>query len=151
MVGHGAVAELVPPARLQALPAVRIPSVAQCLAMILVVKLCLRSFGFNRVIIFLRNRLGTVPVVPLADPTLVRAAERVVAMAGALYPGRALCLEQSLLLYYVLRRQGIAVAYCQGVMPCPFQAHAWIEFEGEVVNDVAEHARQFARLPLQLP
>jgi hypothetical protein len=37
------------------------------------------------------------------------------------------------------------------VQPYPFQAHAWIEYQGEVVNDVPEHARFFARLPEQLP
>ena len=35
--------------------------------------------------------------------------------------------------------------------PYPFQAHAWIEYRGEVVNDVPEHAGFFARLPEQLP
>jgi transglutaminase-like putative cysteine protease len=72
-------------------------------------------------------------------------------MAGALYLGRAKCLEQSLALYYLLRRQGVAVAYCQGVQPYPFRAHAWVEYRGQVINDVPEHARFFARLPEQLP
>jgi len=88
-----------------------------------------------------------------AMPTLdvVAKYEAVVAMAGALYPGRAKCLEQSLTLYYLLRRKGIAAKYCQGVQPFPFQAHAWVEYRGQVINDIAEHAEQFARLPDQLP
>jgi hypothetical protein len=81
----------------------------------------------------------------------VRGAARSVAMAAALYPGRARCLEQSLVLYYLLRRRGVAVRYRQGVMPHPFQAHAWIEYDGEVITDVAEHAAQFSSLPDQLP
>jgi hypothetical protein len=80
----------------------------------------------------------------------VKATEHAVAMAGALYPGRALCLEQSLVLYYLMRRQGVAVNYCQGVQPYPFQAHAWIEYDGEPINDVAEHVKRFARLPEEL-
>jgi hypothetical protein len=81
----------------------------------------------------------------------VKAAERAVALASALYPGRAKCLEQSLVLYYLLRRRGIAVQYCQGVMAYPFEAHAWVEYAGEVLNDVQEHAVSFARLPAPLP
>jgi hypothetical protein len=68
-----------------------------------------------------------------------------------LYPGRARCLEQSLVLYYLLRRRGVALHYRQGVMPHPFQAHAWIEYRDEVITDVAEHAAQFACMPDQLP
>jgi hypothetical protein len=80
----------------------------------------------------------------------ILATEHSVAMAGALYPGRALCLEQSLVLYYILRRQGVAVRYRQGVIAFPFEAHAWIEYLGEVINDVPEHARRFVPLPDQL-
>lgn len=81
----------------------------------------------------------------------MKATERAVAMAGALYPGRALCLEQSLVLYYLLRRQRVAVRYCQGIQPHPFEAHAWVEYEGKPLNDVAEHAKLFTRFPDQLP
>jgi hypothetical protein len=72
-------------------------------------------------------------------------------MAGAMYPGRAMCLEQSLTLYYVLRRMGIHAEYRQGVQPHPFRAHAWVEYEGAPINDLAEHVRLFTLLPNQLP
>jgi hypothetical protein len=49
------------------------------------------------------------------------------------------------------RRRGIGVQYCHGVMAHPFEAHAWVEYHGEVVNDIPEHVRAFARLPAQLP
>lgn len=127
------------------------PSVFRCGAMILALKVSLRLYGFGRVMKWIRRRVESVPASAWLDLDAVKAAERAVATAGALYPGRALCLEQSLLLYYVLRRQGIAVSYCQGIMSHPFQAHAWIEYQGRVINDIEEHARQFARLPLQLP
>jgi hypothetical protein len=77
--------------------------------------------------------------------------EYAVAMAGALYPARAMCLEQSLTLYYLLRREGILVGYCQGAVPYPFESHAWVEYRGEPVNDVAEHVKLFAKLPALLP
>jgi hypothetical protein len=72
-------------------------------------------------------------------------------MAAAFYPGRAECLERSLVLYYILRRQGVRVRYCHGVQPSPLTAHAWIEYGGEVINDVPEHVKEFSRLPDQLP
>lgn len=129
----------------------RRPSVLQCGALLLALKLALRVYGFGKVLRAIGRRMERIPATTWLDPEAVKAAERVVATAAALYPGRALCLEQSLVLYYLLRRHGVAVTYCQGVMPHPFQAHAWVEYDGEVISDVAEHARQFVRLPIQLP
>ena len=73
------------------------------------------------------------------------------ALLCALYPGRAKCLERSLTLYRVLREQGVSVTYCQGVMTHPFAAHAWIEYQGAVLNDIPEHVGQYARFQGQLP
>jgi hypothetical protein len=119
--------------------------------MLLVMKMMLRVRGFSRTIEWIRRQVETVPPIALVDVAVVRSAERAVAMAGAIYPGRALCLEQSLVLYYMMRRQGIAVRYCQGVRPHPFEAHAWVEYLDEAINDVPEHLKPFARLPGQLP
>ena len=129
----------------------RFPSALRCGAMILGVKVALRTAGFARVIRWIARRVEPIPATTWLDIEAVRAAERAVATAAALYPGRALCLEQSLVLYYVLRRHGVAVGYRQGIMAHPFQAHAWIEYRGEVISDVPEHALQFVRLPDQLP
>ncbi len=119
--------------------------------MIFALKVALRTYGFGKVIRWIGRRVESIPPTAWLDAGAVRASERAVAMAGALYPGRALCLEQSLVLYYFLRRRGVMIKYCQGVMAHPFQAHAWIEYDGEVISDVAEHAKQFTRLPDQLP
>jgi hypothetical protein len=130
---------------------VPVPSVLRCGLAITWIKLLLRTRGFLGTTGWIRRRVEQVPTTAAASPEQVRAVEYAVAMAGALYPGRAKCLEQSLTLYYLLRRSGVVVKYCQGVQPYPFQAHAWVEYRGEVINDVAEHARFFARLPDQLP
>jgi hypothetical protein len=116
-----------------------------------VIKLALKARGFERTIGWIRREIGEIPATESASMDTVKAAEYAVAMAGALYPGRAKCLEQSLVLYYLLRRQGVALQYCHGVQPYPFRAHAWIEYRGRVINDVPEHALQFARLPERLP
>jgi hypothetical protein len=114
-------------------------------------KILLRVRGFRATLDWIRDRIEHLAATSEARLETVMAVEYAVAMAGALYPGRAKCLEQSLTLYYLLRGQGVAAVYCQGVQPYPFQAHAWIEYQGKVINDVAEHARFFARLPEQLP
>jgi hypothetical protein len=132
---------------------VRAPSVLRCGLLILAVKLALKICGFGRTLGWLRRRVGRVPTLAMGavDVDEVAATEHAVAIAGALYPGRALCLEQSLVLYLLLRRQGVAVKYCQGFQAHPFQAHAWIEYQRQPINDVAEHVRLYARLPDQLP
>jgi hypothetical protein len=129
---------------------VKPPSVLRCGLMLLALKLALKLRGFGPTIRWIGRRVRLVPQRAV-EPATVPAAERAVATAAAFYPGRALCLEQSLVLYYVLRRQGVAVKYCHGIRPHPFEAHAWIEYGGEVINDVPEHLKPFARLPEQLP
>lgn len=127
------------------------PTVLQCGVLIAALKCGLRIWGYARVIAWLRRRAQAQAATQWLDLAAVRGIERSVATAAALYPGRALCLEQSLVLYWLLRRRGVAARYCHGVAARPFQAHAWLEYQGEVVTDVAEHARRFARLPDQLP
>lgn len=129
----------------------RAPSVIVCAFTILVLKIALKVAGFAPTIGWLRSHVPAISQAPNRASEIVSAAERAVATAGAVYPGRALCLEQSLALYYLLRRQGLPVKYCQGVQPHPFEAHAWVEYDGHPVNDVREHVRLFARLPDQLP
>jgi hypothetical protein len=130
---------------------VKVPSVLWCACLITWIKFLLWALGFTGAVAWIRTRVGRVPQAVAASRAAVSSVEYAVATAGALYPGRAKCLEQSLVLYYLLRSQGIAVNYRQGVQPYPFQAHAWIEYRGEVVNDIPEHARQFTALSDQLP
>src|SRR6266498_1224833 len=87
----------------------RVPSVFKCGVMIFALKAALRLRGFGRVIGWIWRRSVPIPATAWLDTEAVKAAERAVATAGALYPGRARCLEQSLVLYYLLRRHGIAV------------------------------------------
>ena len=128
-----------------------VPSVVRCMLLILALKMALRIAGFDRTIRWIRHRVAHIPtdLTPRADE--IAAVEHSVAMAGALYPGRALCLEQSFVLYYLLRRDGVAAKFYQGVQAHPFAAHAWVEYHGELLNDIAEHLKPFAPLPGLLP
>lgn len=130
---------------------IRVPLVLTSGIMIAVLKLSLKVRGYRRTIEWIRRRVEHVPVRMDVPPTVVKAAEWWVAMAAAFYPGRAQCLERSLVLYYVLRRQGVPVKYCHGVQPWPLMSHAWVEYGSEVINDVPEHVKEFSRLPDQLP
>jgi hypothetical protein len=134
-----------------ALVAVNVPSVLRCACLITWVKVLLLTRGLPGAVAWIRIRVAPVPQTVGPSLTSVKRIESAVAMAGALYPGRAKCLEQSLVLYYLLRSQGVGANYRQGVQPFPFQAHAWVEYRGEVVNDVPEHARQFTPLTALLP
>lgn len=130
---------------------VLIPSVFYCGVLLLAVKGMLKILGYTSTIHWIGVRVRSIPLTSPASLDEVKNVEWRVAMAGALYPGRARCLEQSLVLYYILRGQGVPATYQQGVQPHPFQAHAWIEYRGEIINDVEEHVFPFARLPKQLP
>lgn len=141
--------------RSDAVPAVRrvihVPSVLSCAAEITRIKRRLRGRGLDATLRWVRKRVDGVACNEDFPIDVVRAVEHRIALAGALYPARALCLEQSLALYCLLRRQGVAVRYRTGVQPFPFVAHAWVEYRGEVINDVAEHVKWFAPLPEPLP
>lgn len=129
----------------------RVPSVVRSGLLIAALKLSLKTRGFAPTIEWIRRRVEPVPRLGDVDPTIVKAAEWSVAMAAAFYPGRAQCLERSLVLYYILRRQGVPVRYCHGVQPWPLISHAWVEYRGEVINDVPERVKEFSRFPDQLP
>lgn len=125
----------------------RPPSLAATAALLTAVRLGLRTVGFGRVLTLARrwaDPRGREVVVERA--ALEPVVERV-AMAAAFFPGRAECLEQSLTLYLLLRRRGVAVELRLGVQPYPFAAHAWVEHDGVPLNDRAEMLTSYVRLP----
>jgi hypothetical protein len=128
-----------------------VPSVARCLVAIAIIKARVLVFGLGPTLRWIRRReTRTIPTT-LAPNTFLSACEYAVALAAALYPGRARCLERSLTLFDFARRAGIPVTYHHGVQPLPFAAHAWVEYEGRVINDADEHVITFRRLPQVCP
>jgi hypothetical protein len=71
----------------------------------------------------------------------------IVSAAAAFLPWRALCLEQSLALCFLLRRRGHDAVVRLGVRPYPFAAHAWVECNGVPLAESLEHLRAFAAFP----
>jgi hypothetical protein len=121
-----------------------------CGVLIAAAKTALKTVGLRRALRWINAQAEGVSPSDGVDPVVVGTVEQAVAMAAALYPGRALCLEQSLVLYYCLRRRHIAATFRIGIQAYPFAAHAWVEYRGRPINDVAEHVKWFVPLP-ELP
>ena len=74
------------------------------------------------------------PVDPAAGLEEARRLGWVVARTLRLLPGDTRCLTRSLVLTRLLARRGIPAQLVIGACPAPqFQAHAWVECEGEPV------------------
>ncbi len=127
-------------------PTRAMPSVAGCAAALLLVKLCLKVAGFGRTYAAFTRLIGRRGSEAVTPAVLAEAVRRV-ALVAAFFPGRALCLEQSLTLWTLLRRRGIDADLRLGVQPYPFGAHAWVEHRGEPINENPEFIRTFTALP----
>ncbi|MFY7065208.1 lasso peptide biosynthesis B2 protein [Nocardiopsis changdeensis] len=57
--------------------------------------------------------------------------------AGAWFPGRAACLENSLAAVFTAALLGCRVDWCVGARMMPYAAHAWIEAAGRPVGEPA--------------
>jgi hypothetical protein len=51
------------------------------------------------------------------------------------HPKQALCLQRSFVTTYLLRKHGIAAHMILGAQKLPFKAHAWVEVDGQAVNE----------------
>ena len=79
-----------------------------------------------------------VSICPVRGRPRHRAVQNVctaVARACVWYPRQSLCLQRSAVTTCLLRRYGIQAQMLIGVQKLPFKAHAWVEVEGNVVND----------------
>lgn len=119
----------------------RAPSLFAAICMIALMDATARVFGFARVM-RLAHSLAKSARTSNADAELVAETAHKVITAGAFYPRRAMCLEQSLALFVLLRRRDIAADLRVGVQTLPFSAHAWVEVDGEAVNEKQGHIEQ---------
>lgn len=122
---------------------VAVADVLACMAAIAAIKISLVWRGFAATLNRIEAHAATSGSARDADDAMVARLDYLVAVAAALYPGRALCLERSLVLYDRLRRAGASAELRLGVQAAPFAAHAWIERHGAPLNDVLEHVEQF--------
>jgi len=71
---------------------------------------------------------------------------RAVDLASIWYWKRALCLQRSAAAACLLRQYGFPAKMVIGARPMPFKAHAWVELNGQVVNDKAYMPEMYAVL-----
>lgn len=101
---------------------------------LLIVRMGLLLFGFGKVYRFIagvkpRNR----EILRNADERINKVCYTVKAASRYQFV-QSQCLEQSFVLYYLLKREGVNVNLCIGVSKWPFASHAWVEIQGEIIN-----------------
>jgi hypothetical protein len=85
----------------------------------------------------LHRRVGRESVRAITSTRLAPKEKVCEAMdlACVFYPKRVLCLQRSAATTMLLRRHGWSAEMVIGAQVLPFQAHAWVEVDGAVVND----------------
>jgi hypothetical protein len=84
----------------------------------------------------LYNRIRAQKVSPRVwSPDAVRTISAHLDNVCAFLPVQAACLLRSAVLTTVLRRRGMPAELVFGATRQPFKGHAWVELNGEVIND----------------
>ena len=111
---------------------------------LIAIKLLLVVIGFARTHSLLQWRVRHRATTTNPDAATLNTSARAVVAAAILIPGRIECLEQSLALWYLLRRRGVGAELTFGMTQYPFGAHAWVTYRGEPVNEDPEALRHYA-------
>ncbi|MBZ5643361.1 MAG: lasso peptide biosynthesis B2 protein [Acidobacteriia bacterium] len=112
---------------------------------------CLRLFGFRRykhlIEKFSSPRSLSQPMPVDAQRGAALRAVRAVRSVELHGPSRPNCLERSMTLWWLLRRDGIDGELHIGARKedGKLKAHAWVELRGEILNDSAEIHAHYAR------
>jgi transglutaminase superfamily protein len=109
----------------------------------------LRAFGFRRWNEIVVRRVGRATEIGSARRLVALSANRILQLEAA--AARNLffhtnCLEQSLVLWSILRRHGFAAELKIGARKEAgrFEAHAWVELDGHKLNDAGDSHAAFA-------
>ncbi len=111
----------------------------------------LRMIGFRRWKELIENVLLASSPSRNIPASFVREASgravRAVRSVEVHGPVRSSCLERSLTLWWLLRREGIAGELHVGARKQSnhFEAHAWVELDGQVLNDDDDVHQHYAR------
>ncbi len=107
-------------------------------ALLPLISISLHLRGFRKTQSFLQKFLSTPNNAEnVSAPARVELTVRMVRAAVRHSAGHPTCLEESLALWWLLRRQGIAAELRIGVRKQgeKFEAHAWVEREGTALNE----------------
>jgi Transglutaminase-like superfamily len=114
-----------------------------------VVKASLRLRGFKKTRESLESHQSRGPAQPRQASTNLEAVLRISRMVRAATRYgfvRASCLEESLTLWHLLRKQGYGAKLCIGVRKAAqkLEAHAWVEHDGAALNQAEQMHRHYA-------
>lgn len=114
------------------------------------VQALVRVIGFRRsvaAIWWLADRLPPPRQADVTGLALAEARARGIAMIANRLPSRPLCLPRALLLSGLLRRRRMRAELCLGARTAgAFDAHAWIEIDGQPVNEAADLQQTYSCL-----
>jgi hypothetical protein len=108
--------------------------------------LALRTLGLRR----LERRMHGLPGAHESKATFAEVQNwgSLVNLAARHHPLPMTCLTRSIFLLWLMRRRGVDGQLRIGVrLDQGFSAHAWVELDGEPVNDAPDVARHFAVMP----
>lgn len=122
------------------------------------ISVSLQLRGFRATQSSLQNRLPRAPT-SISDQSSGTTAESIILTARMVRSaahrtwGRAACLEQSLALWWLLGRQGIASSVRIGTRKSEekFDAHAWVECERVALNEPEEPHKHYAAFEEEFP
>jgi hypothetical protein len=117
------------------------------------IRVSLRFRGYKKTQQWLQSRLAQQraafagPASPVSQPDQSLSITcRMVHSAAHYGPIRPTCLEESLALWYFLNDQGILSQLRIGVRKTDgkFEAHAWVEYQGQTLNQSDELHKHYA-------
>lgn len=70
-----------------------------------------------------------------ATPEVAEHVVRAINLACVFYPKQVLCLQRSAVTVCLMRSHGLEAQMVFGAQKVPFAAHAWVEINGQAVNE----------------
>lgn len=118
----------------------------QALFLLFIVHISLIVFGLNKTKDFLSRFIPPTKTSPKNQDELINLIEIIVKIASRYSRLWASCLRKSLVLWFLLAREGIKSDLRIGVRRNlgKIEAHAWVEVNQVVLNDQPNIAQQFS-------
>ncbi len=83
----------------------------------------------------LYHKVRSCPVARRCTPQTAESICAAFELACVWYPKHSLCLQRSSALTCLLRGEGLPAQMIIGAQRLPFRAQAWVELEGQIIND----------------
>src|SRR5271165_3238858 len=119
----------------------------RAVALLPLIGMSLHTRGYKKTLNWMQRRLQNASMPAVGTPReLVQRTCRMVRAAELHGLVRCTCLEESLALWYLLGQQNITSRVRIGVRKQTetFEAHAWVEYEGEALNQPGELHQHYA-------